>query len=81
MFAFMTVLSLLTSALLLVTKKWISKWMQVVMLLTMLAYFRLRDEGMEDNMTINGDSHGLPPDVKDVAILVLVQFSQLTANV
>ena len=26
----------------------------VVMLLTMLAYFRLRDEGMEDNMTING---------------------------
>ena len=27
----------------------------VVMLLTMLAYFRLRDEGMEDNMTINGE--------------------------
>ena len=28
----------------------------VVMLLTMLAYFRLRDEGMEDNMTINGEA-------------------------
>ena len=27
----------------------------VVMLLTMLAYFRLRDEGMEDNMTALGE--------------------------
>jgi hypothetical protein len=62
MFAFMTVVIATYVGLIVGNARNASDFQQmdaatgaVVMLLTMLAYFRLRDEGMEDNMTINGE--------------------------
>lgn len=62
MFAFMTLVIATYVGLIVGTARNVSDLQQmdaatgaVVMLLTMLAYFRLRDEGMEDNMTINGE--------------------------